>query len=75
MGLACYLDRGVKKDLTEAADWYRRAGLNGHAKSQRNLGYMYEIGEGVNKDKALFKITIHCVLESNCLCANVQILD
>lgn len=42
--------------LSESIEWYIIAAERGHNKAQNNLGYMYEHGEGVNKDlkKALY---------------------
>ena len=42
----------VKKDLAEAAKWYRKAATQGVAKSQFALGLIYEKGKGVKKDLA-----------------------
>ena len=41
---------GVPKDSAEAAKWYRKAAVRGHAEAQYNLGVMYAEGEGVPKD-------------------------
>jgi uncharacterized protein len=40
----------VRKDLTRAARWYRRAAIRGDAQSQYDLGFMYLLGEGVAPD-------------------------
>ena len=49
--LGVYYDgKGVRKDDTEAAKWYRKAAEQGLAKAQYNLGVMYANGEGVPKD-------------------------
>lgn len=42
--------RGVKKDLTEAAKWYRMAGEQGNALAQYYLGAFYANGTGVGKN-------------------------
>jgi TPR repeat protein len=42
---------GVKKDEKEAARWYRKAALNGHANAMTCLGVMYADGLGVKKDE------------------------
>jgi hypothetical protein len=38
--------RGVPKDRSQAAAWYRRAAEQGDAKAQFNLGLMYRYGSG-----------------------------
>lgn len=38
---------GGRKDKTKAAEWYRKAAEQGHAKAQNNLGVLYEEGLGV----------------------------
>ena len=43
---------GVKRDQTEAFNWYRKAAEQGHAGAQFNLGLMYEKGQGVEQDYA-----------------------
>jgi len=56
--LACnYRDgKGVAKDMTQAAYWYRKAAEQGDADAQNSLAIRYELGEGVPKDldQALF---------------------
>lgn len=44
-----------EKNLNESIKWYTNAAKLGHSKAQNNLGYMYEHGEGVDKD---FKMAI-----------------
>jgi hypothetical protein len=41
---------GVEKDLTKAAEWYRKAAEQGDADGQRRLGNMYKFGNGVEQD-------------------------
>jgi hypothetical protein len=41
---------GVPKVSTEAVKWFRKAGDQGNAQAQFNLGVMYFLGEGVPKD-------------------------
>ena len=43
--------RGVEKDETEAAIWYRKAAEQGNATAQLMLGSMYANGRGVKKHK------------------------
>ena len=42
--------RAVPKNYREAANWYRKAALQGYAKAQHNLGNLYVIGQGVPKN-------------------------
>lgn len=42
--------KGVERDATLAAEWYRRAAEHGIAAAQSNLGAMYETGDGVQTD-------------------------
>lgn len=42
--------KGVPKDYTEAAKWFRKAAGQGEAQAQFNLGVMYAKGEGVPKN-------------------------
>jgi len=43
---------GVRRDLTEAAFWYRRAAEQGNAEAEFALGQMYSRGWGVPRDEA-----------------------
>lgn len=43
--------KGVTKDLTKAAEWYRKAAEQGDADAQYKLGLFYENGYGVTQDK------------------------
>ena len=40
-----------RNDYSEAAEWYLKAAELGHAGAQCNLGWMYENGTGVTRDK------------------------
>lgn len=42
--------RGVTRDETEAARWYRLAAESGYTRAQLNLAIMYENGQGVTQD-------------------------
>ena len=42
-----------KTDFQAALKWYRKAGAQGDADAQNNLGQMYEDGEGVQQNYAL----------------------
>lgn len=42
-------DRG---EFALAADMYRRLAADGHARAQTDLGFMYEVGDGVRRDAA-----------------------
>lgn len=44
------LGEGVKKNVEEAAKWYRLAAGNGHPEAQFELGWIYEKGITVPKD-------------------------
>jgi TPR repeat protein len=44
----CYQqERGVKRNLAEAARWYTKAANQGFAAAENNLGFLYETGGGV----------------------------
>lgn len=43
---------GVPRDLTIAADWYKRAAEKGYHRAQHHLGRMYHFGLGVPEDQA-----------------------
>lgn len=43
---------GVEQDYVQAANWYKIAAEQGHARSQHNLALMYETGQGVPRDYA-----------------------
>ena len=47
-----FAGRGVPKDLTQSAYWYRKAADQGNPAAQVYLGYMYTVGMGVPLDKA-----------------------
>ena len=51
LGVCYQAGEGVKKDLAEAAKWFRRAAEQGDAKAQLNLGACYLTGTGVKLDK------------------------
>ena len=40
----------MKKNMVEAAKWYRKAAEQGNADAQNRLGVRYDRGEGVSKD-------------------------
>ena len=42
--------RGVKRDMAEAASWFRKAAEQGIGIAQLNLGRLYKDGSGVAKD-------------------------
>ncbi|WP_177313325.1 tetratricopeptide repeat protein [Burkholderia ubonensis] len=52
LGVFYWCGAGVKRDLSEAAAWYRRAAELGYAHSQFNLGELYLHGYGVERDEA-----------------------
>lgn len=41
---------GLKKDYTEAKNWFSKAAEQGQAKAQFNLGVLYFNGQGVKQD-------------------------
>lgn len=43
--------RFFKRDMAQAAAWYRRAADSGHAQAQNNLGVLYYRGNGVPGDR------------------------
>ena len=45
-----YGRNGCRKDYEESVKWYRKAAEQGHAPAQCKLGFVYEIGQGVDKD-------------------------
>jgi uncharacterized protein len=47
MGYLYAIGRGVPKDYTQAAIWYRRAAEQGHPGAQYELGLLYDKGQGV----------------------------
>jgi uncharacterized protein len=47
-----FAGRGVPRDLTQSAYWYRKAADQGNPAAQVYLGYMYTVGMGVPQDKA-----------------------
>src|ERR1700760_994373 len=47
-----FAGRGVPKDLTQSAYWYRKAADQGNPAAQVYLGYMYTVGIGLPQDKA-----------------------
>jgi len=49
----CYQqERGVKRDLVEAARWYTKAANGGFAAAENNLGFLYHNGGGIPADPA-----------------------
>jgi TPR repeat protein len=44
-------EEGVKRDVPTAAEWIRKAAVQGLAGAQSNLGIMYMTGEGVERDE------------------------
>jgi uncharacterized protein len=50
---------GVPQDPAQAALWYRKAGDQGNALAQANLGLMYEHGYGVPKDPVLARMWLN----------------
>ena len=44
------IGKGVRKNLRQAAEWYRKAAEQGHIDAYTNLGLMYANGLGVRLD-------------------------
>ena len=54
MGLILqYGQAGVAKDHEQALVWFCRAAYQGSAFGQKNLGWMFLIGQGVDRDEAV----------------------
>jgi len=51
-GLKYAYGEDVPRDTVEAAKWYRKAAVRGHAEAQHKLGCAYHLGEGVARDQA-----------------------
>lgn len=52
LGEKYYYGKGVPKDYTKAAEWYRKAAEQGNAPAQNNLGDMYFYGKNIPQDYA-----------------------
>jgi uncharacterized protein len=50
LGFMFETGRGVPKNFTEAAMWYRRAAEQGDSLAQYSLGLLYDRGQGVPQD-------------------------
>jgi TPR repeat protein len=50
LGFMFETGRGVPKNYTEAAMWYRRAAEQGNSLAQYSLGLLYDRGQGVPQD-------------------------
>jgi TPR repeat protein len=50
VGLLYATGKGVKRDLGQAADWYRKAAEQGVGAAEFNLGVMYANGDAVPRD-------------------------
>ncbi|MGE4531187.1 MAG: tetratricopeptide repeat protein [Acidithiobacillus sp.] len=53
LGMAYNDGKGVGKDKTQAAIWFRKSAAQGDVMAQGFLGLSYQTGEGVPKDKIL----------------------
>ncbi len=56
LGVLYYDDSFLKRNLSKAYSYFRKAAIRNDALAQNNLGWMYEHGEGTTKDvsKALY---------------------
>jgi len=52
LGVLYAQGRGVRRDLTEAANWYRKSADQGNAEAEFALGQLYSRGWGVPRDEA-----------------------
>ncbi|MCK5497628.1 MAG: sel1 repeat family protein, partial [Gammaproteobacteria bacterium] len=50
LGTLYHQGKSVRKDLTQAFLWYRRAAQQGDSDAQYSLGNMYLMGEGIKQD-------------------------
>lgn len=53
LGLKYAKGDGVKKDETEAVEWFSKAAEQGHTLAQNSLGVCYETGNGVDKNEVI----------------------
>jgi len=44
---------GVTRDFKKAFEYFERSAALGHPIAQRNLGFMYDTGKGVDENKTL----------------------
>ena len=52
LGVALSAGRGLDRDQGQAAAWFERAAVQGHARAQYQLGNTYATGRGVGKEPA-----------------------
>ena len=45
-----YGKNGYEQDYTKAVEWFRKSAEQGFARAQNDLGYCYQLGEGVPQD-------------------------
>lgn len=50
-----YIGESVNQDYMQARKWFEKAANQNHARSQFNLGVIYEDGEGVRQDMTIAK--------------------
>ena len=50
LGFVYSTGQGVPQDYVQAAQWFHRAAVRGHASAQVNLGLAYTLGRGVPRD-------------------------
>ena len=56
-----YGQGGLRHDMKEAVDWYKKAAAQGHARAQFILGVLYLDGHGVKKD---FDVALRLINEA-----------
>src|SRR4051794_8361958 len=52
LGFKYLTGQGVKQDLAEAANWFRKSADAGNTEAMCNLGVLYQNGKGVTQDFA-----------------------
>lgn len=57
--------RGTGKSDKLAVRWYRKAAEQGYARAQCNLGYKYDLGEGVPQSDASAVHWYECCKQAN----------
>jgi TPR repeat protein len=45
-----YRGMAVTQDIRQAEEWFLKAAVQGNAGSQNNLGVLYELGDGVQRN-------------------------
>ncbi|ESQ09338.1 MAG: hypothetical protein N838_20370 [Thiohalocapsa sp. PB-PSB1] len=64
LGVLHIRDRTAKQDDAQAAQWFRKAAVQGHAQAQLGLGLMLLSGQGVEQDEVSGYAWIHLSAEN-----------